>query len=203
MTSKRLFQVLVAGSAFLVIASVAVTYEGALLLKQKGQALLDLKLQNAVLQEKQVALVRAKSDIAKYAELESIAKTIVPQEKDQARTVRELVAIANASGIPLASIEFPDSALGQVKKTGTAKTSSDPTKSQLTAVEGMKGVYAMDITLQSSPDNPVTYEQLLSMLKRIEQNRRTAHVTNLSITPSETDRSRITFTVTVTVYIKP
>jgi hypothetical protein len=40
-------------------------------------------------------------------------------------------------------------------------------------------------------------------LQKLEQNRRTAHVTNLSIQPSEDDRNLVTFSVTLNIYIKP
>lgn len=179
-----------------------VTYQGAAMLQSKGDTLTELKLENQVLSDKEQALVQAKKDIVKYAELEGIAKSIVPQEKDQARTVREIVAIAGQAGIPLSTIQFPESALGIVQKNAKTKASTSTT-SQLTPVDGVKGLYAMEITVISDPEKPVSYDQLLNMLRRLEQNRRTAHVTNLSITPSNEDRDAVTFTLTLTVYIKP
>jgi hypothetical protein len=182
---------------------VFITYKGAALLKQEGDELVSLKLENKVLADKEQTLKQAKKDIETYAELEKIAKSIVPQEKDQARTVREIVAIAGESGVPLSTIQFPESALGVVQKSAKKKQAADPGTSQLTAVEDIKGLYAMEITVISDDDNPISYTRLLDMLRRLEQNRRTAHVTNLSITPSEDNRDEVTFTLTVTVYIKP
>jgi hypothetical protein len=203
MSSKRIFYVLIAVCVLLIAGMLFATYQGAALLQAKGDSLLELKLENEVLADKQLELVQARKDIQTYAELESIAKSIVPQEKDQARTIREIVAIADESGVPLSTIQFPESALGVVQKKSSSKKSVDSTTSQLTAVEGTKGLYAMQITVTSNPDEPVKYSQMLDMLRRLEQNRRTAHVTNLSITPSETDRNAVTFTLTVTVFIKP
>lgn len=203
MSSKRIFYVLIAVCVLLIAGMLFATYQGAALLQAKGDSLLELKLENEVLADKQLELVQARKDIQTYAELESIAKSIVPQEKDQARTIREIVAIADESGVPLSTIQFPESALGVVQKKSSSKKSVDSSTSQLTAVEGAKGLYAMQITVISNPDEPVKYSQMLDMLRRLEQNRRTAHVTNLSITPSETDRNAVTFTLTVTVFIKP
>ena len=200
--SKRAYYLLLFVCALLVGGMLFITYQGSSMLQAKGDSLLELKLENEVLSDKEEALQRAKKDISAYAELEGIAKSIVPQEKDQARTVREIVAIANEAGVPLSTIQFPESALGIVQKKSKSSTATSGT-SQLTPVDGVKGLYAMEITVISNPDDPVSYTQLLDMLRRLEQNRRTAHVTNLSITPSEENRDLVTFTLTVTVYIKP
>lgn len=200
--SKRAFYLLLAICSLLVGGMLFITYQGSSMLQAKGDSLLELKLENEVLSDKEDALEQAKKDIAAYAELEGIAKSIVPQEKDQARTVREIVAIANEAGVPLSTIQFPESALGIVQKKSKSSATTSVT-SQLTPVDGVKGLYAMEITVISNPDSPVSYAQLLDMLRRLELNRRTAHVTNLSITPSEENRDLVTFTLTVTVYIKP
>lgn len=202
MDSKHVFYALFALCMTFVVAMLFVTYQGSIILKSKGETLTNLKLENEVLADKEVALEKAKKDIEKYSELEGIAKSIVPQEKDQAKTVREIVAIAGEAGIPLSTIQFPESALGVIQK-NAKNTSGSSITSQLTPVDGVKGLYAMEITVISDPNNPISYNQLLDMLRRLEQNRRTAHVTNLSITPSEEDRDSVTFTLTLTVYIKP
>lgn len=200
--SKHAYFVFIGICGLLLIGMLFVTYKGSVILKTNGNTLTDLKLENQVLADKEIALGQAKKDIEQYADLEGIAKSIVPQEKDQARTVREIVAIAGEARVPLSTIQFPESALGDVQKgSKTQKTNSGT--SQLTAVEGVSGLYAMEITVVSETESPVSYSQLLDMLQRLEQNRRTAHVTNLSITPSEDASDSVTFTLTITVYIKP
>src|SRR4051812_7915310 len=52
---------------------------------------------------------KSKRDIATYSELEAITKSIVPQDKDQAATVREITKLADASKVPLTTITFPSS----------------------------------------------------------------------------------------------
>ena len=206
MNSKQAFFGFIGLSILVAAATILVVMRGSGMLAAKGQELSELKRKDIVLEDRKDALLRAKLDIEKYAELEAIAKSIVPQEKDQARTVREIVAIASETGVSLSSIQFPSSALGGLQK-GASRTSGAPVQnsatSQLTPVEGISGLYAMEITIQSNSEQPVSYAQLLGFLERLEQNRRTAHVINLSISPTGEDRNQVTFSVKLNVYIKP
>lgn len=202
--SKQMFYVMLAFVVLLIIAAGALTKFGLSVLQTKGDELTNLKEKQLVVKQREAALTRAKQDIKDYAELESISKAIVPQEKDQARTVREIVTIAQEAGIPIESIRFPSSSLGALKKSSSkTKKTNNPETTQLTPVPGTKGLYAMDITVQSSSGSPVPYSRLLLFLQKLEQNRRTAHVTNISITPSEGNRNFVTFTINLNVYIKP
>ncbi len=201
-----MFYIMLALVILLLLAVGALTKLGLSVLQTKGDELTNLKEKQLVVKQREAALKRAKQDIKDYAELESISKAIVPQEKDQARTVREIVTIAQESGIPVESIRFPSSSLGTLKKSSSKKSkakTSNPETTQLTPVPETKGLYAMDITVQSSSDSPVPYSRLLLFLQKLEQNRRTAHVTNISITPSEGNRNFVTFTINLNVYIKP
>jgi hypothetical protein len=184
---------------------------GNIVLQKQANKLFELKLQNKVLDEQQVALLRANKDVQKYAELEQIAKTIVPQDKDQAKAVRQIVNIAAASGISLKSISFPTSTLGQAvvvtpTQTGATTPKAVANSSNLTQVkpvEGMVGVYSMEITVTSDDTKPVSYRSFLDFLTRLEQNRRTAQVGTISIQPNTKAPDSLSFNITVNVYIKP
>lgn len=168
-----------------------------------GQAnnLVSLKAKSQALQTEQTNLIIAKKEVSKYASLQKIAESIVPQNKDQAEAVREIVNIANASGITLTSITFPSSTLGD---TTTAASSGKLSLSQLTPVPKIPGVYSLPITVQdSSAANAVSYPSFYSFLTMLEQNRLTSQVTSLDITPSSTNNGLITFTLTINEYIKP
>lgn len=191
----------------MVLLVMGVSYQGLALLRQKSETLTQAKATKASLEQRQAALTRAERDIKTYSELETISKAIVPQEKDQARTVRELTAIAQQTGISIGSIQFPESALGEAKKKSKSSKKKkqalvDPNTTQLVEVEGTKGLYAMQVTVQSDNAQPVVYNRLLSFLEQLEKNRRTAHVTNLSIQPENENRNLVTFTITLNVYIK-
>lgn len=208
MNSKRTFFVLVALLCVLIGISVAGTFYGTKMLKKSGESLLDKKTERAALEKDEASLAQAKRDIEQYNDLQKIAKSIVPQEKDQARTVREIVSLAAKSDIKIESISFPASTLGQKpkstsKSTGGAQKQTQTSPSQLIPVEGLSGVFAMPIQVMVSKANQVRYDQMLRFLQSLEQNRRTSHITNLSITPSEEDRNLISFTLQINAYIKP
>ncbi len=210
MSPKRLYITLVVAVGLLLIMCGGGTYLASKLLDKQGDKLIALKLENAVIERQNAGLAQAKHDIAQYEELETITHSVVPQEKDQARTVLELVSVAEDSGITLSAIEFPESQLGEVIKKGGKSSSAskqqktvDSTTTQLIEVEGLKGVYSMEIRVTSDQDRPVSYTQLLNYLQRLEKNRRTAQVADISIQPSEENRNLVTFSLTLNTYVRP
>ncbi len=208
MNSKRLFYTLCIMLVLLGAASLGVVIFGNSYIKQQTQHIVALKAESLALDEQSRSLVQAKKDIEKYEELERISKSIVPQEKDQARTVREIIALAEQSGVSISSVTFPSSNLGQptARPATPATGSSTPPASattQVKPVEGIPNVYQLEISIQSDAAKPVPYQSMLIFLSKLEQNRRTAHITNLSVTPHNNDRNRVTFNLTVNAYIKP
>lgn len=195
--------------SFIFLIAAVVAGDG--LLRKKSGDLMALKLENHVLDEQQVSLIQANKDIQKYAELEKTANAIVPQDKDQAKTVREIVKIAAESNIPISSISFPSSTLGQPTAPAakdasgaTAKpTTPTPGITQVKPVEGMTGVYQMEITVQSDSARPVPYSALITFLSKLENNRRTAQVSTISITPFPQNINLITFNLGINVFIRP
>ncbi|OGL30612.1 hypothetical protein A3D14_03350 [Candidatus Saccharibacteria bacterium RIFCSPHIGHO2_02_FULL_47_12] len=182
-------------------------------LGKKSAKLVNLRLENELAENQQTSLVQTNKNIDTYIELEKIAKAVVPQDKDQAQTVREIVKIASESGITLSSISFPASTLGQAvpkptteagDTTGTSQTqTSTASVTQVKPVQGIAGVYVMEITVQQEQAKPITYNQLIDFLKRLENNRRTAQVSGVTVQPNPSNRSKLSFTLTVNAYIKP
>lgn len=203
MTSKQTFYALIGILALIVLGSFAGTAFGANLLKQSGETLLERKLEDAVLEKEAATLIQAKRDIKQHKELNQIAQSIVPKEKNQARTVLEINAIAMQSGVDIEDITFPQSELGQKPAKGKKKSSLPEGTTQLTEVDGLKGVFAMPINITISREAPITYAQLLDFLQRLEKNRRTSHVTNISIQPDQEDRNRVHLSLQINTYIKP
>jgi len=193
MNAKRLYILLTIG----VVLSIAVLFGGVYgatkVLQWQSKQLVDAKTHMAVLDQKRAQLTKAQTDIQKYKELGTIAKNIVPQDKDQAQTVREIVNIANRSGVKLGMITFPASTLGTAKGT----------RSQLTAVKGISGVYSLDITVQSDPTSPVSYSTFINFLDALEHNRRTALVKGVTIQPDSLNSSNLSFTLNISEYVKP
>ncbi len=225
MNSKKLYFILLATVSLLILALIGGAYGADSLLKKQANELLAARSKSVALETKQQQLLKAKNDIVKYKALGDIAKSIVPQDKDQAQTVREIVNLANANNIKLGSITFPTSTLGikapaavatpakdstsSAPATGTdSATAIPPTvpkvvQSQLKAVPTIPGVYDLAIIVQSDAGAPAGYNKLIAFLNALENNRRTAIVSGVSLTPDNKDPSLVAFTLDINEYIKP
>ncbi|HJQ09366.1 MAG TPA: hypothetical protein VJ836_07870 [Candidatus Saccharimonadales bacterium] len=200
MEARRLYFVLTGVLCASLIVFLGAVYGANVLLQGQAKRLNDAKLQSLVLDEKQDRLTKARADVEKYKSLAAIAKHIVPQDKDQAQTVREIVSLANANGIKLGAITFPSSTLGG---TGTAASKSKEALSQLKPVKNISGVYSLEITVQSDTTSPASYDRFISFLDALEHNRRTALVSSISLQPDANNASNLTFTLNLSEYIKP
>jgi hypothetical protein len=219
--SKRLFIIMAATLVLLLGSGVAIVVVGNKMLKNESNKLLNLKLEGALLDSKQTALVKATKDLQDNKELADIAKAIVPQDKDQAQAVREIVKIAQDSGIVLSQISFPTSTLGtkapivaapapaatdtKTPAAGTTPTAPTPAPlniSQAKPVQGITGVYSIDMNVK--PAFPTDYAHFITFLDKLEHNRRTAQVTSIKISPDiQSNNHKLTFELTLTTYIKP
>ncbi len=214
--TKRLYFLLIAAIGLLLIGLAAGAYGANSLLASRAAKLTTLKAKSLALDQEQQGFIKAKKDIKTYAGLEKIAQAVVPEDKDQAQTVREIVNIAGANDISLAAINFPASTLGgssisAQSSQGVATTpsssagsgSSAGKLSQLIAVKNISGVYSLLITVQSDSNNPVQYASFINFLAALEHNRRTAQISTVILQPSATNRNLLNFTLTLNEYIKP
>lgn len=196
MNSRRFYYLLLGCLGLMLIAALAGAYFGRESLVTRNAELSKLKARVTALDNQERSLVLAKKDIEQYKELQDVAESIVPQEKDQARTVRELVSIAESVGVTVNTISFPSSNLGDETK----KTTSAPAVSQVEQVKGIPGLFELDLTVSSTV--PIDFSTLNSFLERLETNRRTSSISTITITP-EQDGSMLTFELTLKIYIKP
>ena len=113
MNSRKVYFIMLAVLLLLIGALIGTVVLGNNYLKKQSDSLLAAKLDQQSLNEQQTALIKAKKDLEKYRELRDIARAIVPQDKDQAKAVREIVRFADETGVGLESITFDDSSLGQ------------------------------------------------------------------------------------------
>jgi hypothetical protein len=197
LTSFRLFVLLSIACGLLVAAAFGLTYGANKLFARQGQTLEDAKINYDIAQNREQALQSAEANIKKYEQLNIIAQGILPQEKDQALTVREIVAIAAQHNVPLSSVTFPDSKLGVSTKSKT----NAATESQLTAVKGISGLYVMEIKVASS--GVTRYDNFLRFISALQSNRRTANITSVNATPSEANRNFVSFNLNINAYIRP
>ncbi len=195
MNSRKTFFALIALLIVITGAGISALVFGNKYLDKQNTKLTNLKLEYQNLDTVQHSLINAKKDIAEYQDLVNTVEAIVPQEKDQARTVREIVNIAAVSGVKIDSFNFPSSTLGNAATANAATTTS-----QTQAVEGISGVERMEITINST--TPVSYQKFIDFLQRLEQNRRTSQVSSITISPESDNRDYIRFSLIVNVYIK-
>lgn len=212
MTPKRFYYAMIGVNILLVLLIVAGVYFGNVLLQSQAKKLTNAKTQTKVIEQQQVSLTQAKKDIEKYTEINNIAKSIVPQDKDQAKTVREINKIAGESGIALKAVSFQSSNLGQAvapttkpaegDKSATPAAPAQPSISQVKAVDGISGVYALEIIVSSADQQPVPYSSFINFLEKLENNRRTAHVAKITVKPADDGRT-LSFVLTLNAYVKP
>jgi hypothetical protein len=220
--SKKLRLVLLGSLALSVIGFIAVLVLGLGVLGNKSKQMVDLKVQSQTADAQLANLFSAKKQVEQYSYFKDVAKTVIPNDKDQATSVVEINKMAEASGILLQSITFPASSLGLTTSTTstTGKTNQDATSSsaaktalsQAKPVTGIPGLYSLELTItpRSGHDIPagkqVTFDKMINFLGRIEDNRHTAQITDLVITSpidSSTSNTGFTFVLTINIFIKP
>ena len=192
MKAKQLYYVLTGCCVLLLLGLCGIGFGADKLLGGQATKLSKLRADGEVASSQQTSLLQDKKDIQKYSELNTIAESIVPQDKDQAQAVRQIVNIASANNIRLTSITFPASTLGN-----TASGSAKPNLTQLSTVAGINGVYNLNITISQGASDTVPYNNFLSFLSGLEQNRRTAQVTSISVQPDPAAPNNVSFTLTV------
>jgi type II secretory pathway component PulM len=220
MSNKKAYYVMLAGIATTFVLAGLIVYFGLGKLSEKSEEISELKTNAMILEEQQVSLARANQELNRFEELDAIARAVVPQDKDQARTVREIVKIGNDNGIAFSSITFQNSDLGSKPATPPPPPTPEATEGEAEAevdddappppppvnitqaqpVEGIPGVFEMEINITSDVANPVKYSDLIRFLEQLEQNRRTARVSSISITPVE---GGINFSLSLGVFIRP
>jgi Tfp pilus assembly protein FimV len=215
MSSKLLNRLLIAAVVLLLAGLAGGAYSVNKLFSRHADQLTKLKAKSQALDEEQVQLKKAKQDIAQYAKLQQIAQTVVPEDKNQAQAIREIVNIAAANEVKLSSVSFTASTLGAtsgIVKSGDQAAAAAPVPkpdspasklSQLLPVKNIPGVYQLPIVVTSDTNQPVRYDKFVSFLQALEHNRRTAQVSAITLQPLVNNRSSLTFTLTVNGYIKP
>lgn len=198
MNARVTYKILLGSIGLLVILLGVSVFYGLQRLESSSQVLQDAKIDREVINLREQSLFQARSDIEEYSDLEEAAERVIPQEKDQARTVREIIAIAEASGVSIANISFPTSNLGTG---GSAAATESSALTQATPVQGLPGLFELSLSVQIS--DPIPFSSFIRFLEGLEQNRRTSQVKSVSIVPELTDRSNVTFSINLSVYLKP
>ena len=211
--SKKVRLILIGSLGLSVIAFGAAAFFGLSLLSAQSQKIVDLKVQNQNADAQLTNLESSKKQIERYSYFKDVAKTVIPSDKNQAETVLEIFQMADASGIAIQGITFPLSTLGLTTTTTGAQDATSPSSSknaltQAKPVADIPGLYSLELTITPEADNKVptdkqiTYAKMLDFLNRIENNRRTAQITQVNVQPP-TNTLPLSFSLTVNIFIKP
>lgn len=201
MNSKKLSAILVSLLVVFALGLIGSVYAANSILSRKSKDLIDLKAEKISKERQEKQLLKAEKDIKTYAELNEIAKSVVPQDKDQAKTVSEIVTLANQSGIArLSSVAFPPSTLGG---TSSKQVKTPQGLTQVAPVKGLPGVYSLQITITQANTEPVSYGSFIAFLSKLERNRRTAQVSSINVQPDAKRPDMVSFTLVIDKFIKP
>ncbi|HET9721967.1 MAG TPA: hypothetical protein VFP32_02970 [Candidatus Saccharimonadales bacterium] len=211
--SKSLRFILIAVVGISVVAFVAIASLGISFLSRQSKSMVNLKLKSATADAQLSSLETAKKQIEKYSYFKAIADEVIPNDKDQAEAVVQINQFATQSGFLLQNITFPASTLGvtalsTVPSTTPSAKTAVPTLTQAKPVSGIPGLYSLQLTITPQTgntvpaDQQVSYPKILDFLNRIEKNRRTAQITDVSIQPASGNQS-LSFTLTINIFIKP
>lgn len=215
MNSKRLRLILIGLLAVGALLFVVVCVSGLSALQEKSKKVVELKLKSRTVDSQLTNFAQAKNEVEKYSYFKQVAKTVIPNDKDQAQAVLDVFQLANESGIALQSVTFSASTLGvrSTSTTGNAQSATTQTiLSQAKPVDGIPGLYSIELTVspdtstQVPADKRASYPKLLDFLDRIEHNRRTAQVTQVNVQPQGSDAGSsqfINFSLIINIFIKP
>ena len=217
MNPKRFYYVMTTTFIISILGGCAMLYFANTILIKRSASVVDLKLESAEVEAQLSAYQAAKKDVQSYAYLNDIINSALPQDKDQARTVREIFQLASLSGITIKSIQFPSSTLGAAASspttgaTTTPSTTPTPPKTspvtQAKPVTGLNGIYSVETLVTPYADDKnykVTYSQLITFLQKIESNRRAMQVANIQLNPlGQNSSDSISFTLILNIFIRP
>lgn len=199
MKPKHVYYFMLSITAVTAIMIILAVIAGNIKLTEQSKTLTNSKAETKAVDDQKIALAQAKKDLRKYSELNEIAKSVVPLDKDQAKTILEINSIAEKSGVAISLFGFDPSTLGQKASAAGAKNAPD---TQVKPVPGIDGVYSLEITVTSSK-SAVSYDKFIKFLEGLETNRRTAHVTSISVVPSVAGNDvLVNFTVKLNAYMR-
>ena len=191
-TSKQFFYIMIA-LTFLSFGGIAgAFYWGDTQLKNKADTVSNLKTDYDIIQAKLTALSRAKQSTALSTSAENLLNTLLPAEKQQEKLVVDILYTATAeAGIPVANI-------GAITFAGGGETSD------LSGTEQSKdipGVYTYPFTMSVQE---ISFDQLILLLKEIENNGRLVQVGDLQISPNKISPGQIsTVNLSLVAFLKP
>lgn len=214
MTTKKAHYGLLGLLVLVIVAIGLAMYFSRVFLKSNSDSLVNAKLELYKIDETEYIYRKNQAILQENQETADILASVLPQEKDQAKAVREITQIASDNGLSVKAIRFPGSDLVITNKPVAAQTQgstttpqatpSGPTISQAKPVNGLNNVLgiAVEIELTSARSGAqISTDQVLSFLQQIENNRRNIRVTSINF-GSSVDEGK-TLKIDTLLFIKP
>ena len=214
MTTKKAHFGLLGLLVLVIVAIGLAMYFSRVFLKSNSDSLVNAKLELYKIDETEYIYRKNQAILQENQETADILASVLPQEKDQAKAVREITQIASDNGLSVKAIRFPGSDLVITNKPVAAQTQgstttpqatpSGPTISQAKPVNGLNNVLgiAVEVELTSARSGAqISTDQVLSFLQQIENNRRNIRVTSINF-GSSVDEGK-TLKIDTLLFIKP
>jgi len=198
------------------VVFIGIMFLGLSMLSAKSQKMVNLKVQSSAVDNQLNSLALAKKQIKQYGYFKTVASEVIPNDKDQAAAVLQINQFASQAGFLLQTITFPASNLGGSSSASgqvSAQTASPASLlSQALPVSGINGLYSVQLTITPQTDvnlpadEQVTYSKLLDFLSLIENNQRTAQISQIVIKPvynGDGSFRAFDFTLEINIFIRP
>lgn len=187
--AKKTFYILLAVNVLFLLGIAGVYVFASKFAKQKSTSIALAKADVETNDQLITSFKELERSLQKSAELEAIAKEVLPQDKNQSLALNEIQQFGQEVGITIKQVTF--NAPAGAKNTG-------PT---LTSPTSLKGVSVLSVTVRC---DKMEYEKLLEFLQKIEGNRRRMQVTSISLAPSSSTLGLLErVDLTMDIYLKP
>ena len=128
--------------------------------------------------------------VEELAFVQDLANDVLPDSKEQANVVAEIKQFVNDAGLQLETLSFNS---GSTVNTGLSNTQTE-------AVQSLAGVRVLPAVAVIS--SGATYNDILNLLQKIENNQRKMQVTEISLTPVPGSDRLTTTTVKINIYLR-
>lgn len=227
MNAKKAYRIMILLFAAGIVFSVVILRYANSWLTQTSVELSTLRNEVATLDAKRSVLENAQRVLKDNESNIATASRVLPSDKDQARIIKEIYAIAELSNVQLESVGFPASTLGTQttpKPTApAASTESDSasaqqttpkeapkTVSQATPLKDIPGVQGIELSLGAinsrdlAANSGVRYDEMITFIRLLERNQRTIQLKSIGIVQNREIDGEKTYNldISLTIFIQ-
>lgn len=185
MTAKKMNVILKVMLVLMVVGVGAGLYFANKKLTNLAQSTSELKAKVEITEQQIKSYEITKAKITNLDYVDELASQVLPAQEDQSTVVAELTQFGRQTGLSVARIEFLEAA-----RAGTTKKAATPA-----------GVSVTPVTISIAAGG--SYQNLLSYLTLLENNRRRSQVSNINLAPDDENPNRLSeVTISLNLYTK-